>query len=77
MTDLACFSGNASSVCRKADWPACGFKWLDEATLIFVASLWILLAVGMLQSDKSTSKHFAFDAAKIHDPLAQGSAVFL
>ncbi|EQC29460.1 hypothetical protein SDRG_12708 [Saprolegnia diclina VS20] len=29
----------------------------------------------MLQSDKSTSKHFAFDPVKIHDPLAQGIAV--
>ncbi|OQS01360.1 hypothetical protein ACHHYP_01205, partial [Achlya hypogyna] len=37
--------------------------------------LWVAIGAGMLRHDRSTSKHFEFNAVKIHDPLAQGVAV--
>ncbi|OQR94661.1 hypothetical protein THRCLA_08132 [Thraustotheca clavata] len=70
-----CFWANGS--CNKSNWPDCGYQWLVLAPIGFFSLLWVGIGLAMLRRVGLIQFLITFDAAKVHDPLAQGIAVAL
>ncbi|KDO25801.1 hypothetical protein SPRG_08744 [Saprolegnia parasitica CBS 223.65] len=73
--ELRCeWASSNGSGCHKTDWPACGYDWLVSVPVGVLWLVWLIYGGTRLLQ---TLSGFHFDAATIHDPIAQGMAIAL
>ncbi|KDO18802.1 hypothetical protein SPRG_15889 [Saprolegnia parasitica CBS 223.65] len=63
--------------CAVHHWDDCGYGWLRLAPIFLCLCLWVLLGVGMLRRHAALHGLFRSDAARVHEPIAQGVAIAL